>query len=328
MRYVLIDNAVVQCDNIENHIILDTSRLFEEEKEYSLFSDYETIFNAIKTFLLSDRKTHELFVSTHFYFVPCFVSELQKFLGESIRIIPTNIIANSTNMIENYDCHSIRIVFDNGIRKCAISKNNIKERAKQVVKQIVKDENLTNSNETGISCIIKLNNCIENFEVPLSLKDFTELIVGDDSYTNLVTGKEGFINFSPFGSLRYYDELSPRVYGFDIFHETTSDVISKSKYSYVMSTLSGDITFNNRYQTWINTEKGGTFPIKCMRNSKEKWRAFMIPDPLVEKNEIQIGNMCFGKFFVDMQSDYFGNLHLRIESLNGQLFFQTLQFAL
>lgn len=321
MRYVLIDNAVVQCDKIANHIILDTSRLFEE-KEYCLFYEYEPIFNAIKRFLISDGDTCELFVSSHFYFVPCFVLELQKFLGGNVHAIPINSVANNKNMMEYYDNHAIKSEFDNGFCKCTISKIDTTKRVKQVVDKIPIQK------DTDISFITNVNDYIDHLESLLSIGDFCELVMGDNLYQKIVVGGKGYFNFSPFGSLRYYEELKPRIYGFEFFRDTSLEAIPNSDYSYVMSTLSGDISFNNRYQTWINTEKKGLFPIKCLRNNKEKWRTLMISDSIMEENEIQINDMRFGKFYVDMECDFLGNLHLCIESLSGKTFYQILQFAL
>jgi len=301
--------------------MLDTSKLFEG-KEYRQFREYESIFVAIKTFLISEGETCELFVSTHFYFVPCFVKELQKFLGVNTHVVPINSIANNKDMMEYYDHHAIKTVFANGFRECAISKIDTTKRVRQVVDKIPIPKDI------DISFITNVNDYIDHLEGILSMEDFCELVMGDNIYQQIVVGGKGYFNFSPFGSLRYYDELKPKIYGFEIFRDTTLEAIPKSENSYVMSTLSGDISFNNRYQTWINTEKGGLFPIKCLRNNKEKRRVLMIPDSIVEENEIQINDMRFGKFFVDMECDFLGNLHLCIESLSGNTFYQILQFAL
>lgn len=332
MKYVLIDNAVVQCDDITNHIELDTSKLFENV-EFRLFSEYEPIFNAIKTFLKSEVETCYLFVSTHYYFVPCFVIELQTYLGKNAHIIPIYKMAHSLNMIEFYDNYTIKTFYFDAAYHCTISKSDTIKRTIRVVDDIknsfkYKCKKEDNSGLLKIKDIIDLNDIIDHLEFPLSLGDFNELIVGDDSFVNIIAGEGEFINFSPIGSLRYYDELMPRVYGFELFNTASMDEMPKAKYSYVIATLSGYISFNNWYQTWINIEKGGTFPIECQQYGKEKRIALMIPDSLIERNEIQIDGMYFGKFFVDMQSDYLGNLHLKIESLDGQSFFQTLQFAL
>lgn len=321
MKYALVDNAVVQCDDISNYIILDTLSLFEE-KEYRLREEYEPIFDAMRTFLPLGSGICELFVSTHYYFVPCFVREMQKSLGRNIRTIPICIIANNTNLMEYYDYHTIKTVFDNDNYECTISKSDTAERTRQVV------DKLPIYKEIGISCITNLNNYIDRLEVQLSSGDFSKLILGDISYKEIVVGEKGFLNFSPFGSLRYYDELMPRVHGLDIFLDATSRNVTNEEYDYVMSTLSGDIPFKNKYQTWINTEKGGSFPIKRLYNNNEKQRALMIPDSLIEEDEIRINDMCFGKFYIDMECDFLGNLHLSIESLSGKTFYQILQFAL
>ncbi len=320
MKYVLIDNAVVQCDDIRNYIMLDTSKLFELS-EYRLWNEYRPAFDAIKKFL-HGKGICELFVSTHFYFIPCFVKELQLYIGENIHVIPISIVANNQNMAEYYCGYTVKTIFDNGFRYCTIFDNDIIQRMGQIVDRIPIPK------EIDISFIANINDYINHLESHLSFEEFCQLIIGDNTYKEIVAGEEGFLNFSPFGSLRYYDELNPRVHGLDIFLDATSRNVTNEEYDYVMSTLSGDIPFKNKYQTWINTEKGGSFPIKLLYNNNEKQRALMIPDSLIEEDEIRINDMCFGKFYIDMECDFLGNLHLSIESLLGKTFYQILQFAL
>ena len=293
-----------------------------EEKDYRQFCEYESIFEAIKTFLISEKETCELFVSTHFYFVPCFVHKLQDFLGGSTQVIPINSIANNKNMMEYYDHHAVRTVFDGGFGKCTISKIDTIKRTRKVI------DRLPIPKDIDISFISNINDYIDHLEAILSMGDFCELVMGDNLYQQIVVGEKGYFNFSPFGSLRFYDELKPRIYGFEYLRDTKLKPTSNSDYSYIMSTFSGDLSFSNRYQIWINTEKGGLFPIKCLRNKKEEQRALVISDSIMEENEIQIDDMCFGKFYVDMECDFLGNIHLSIESLSGKTYYQILQFAL
>ena len=320
MKYVLIDNAVVQCDDIRNYIMLDTSKLFEPS-EYRLWNEYRPVFDAIKKFLYG-KGICELFVSTHFYFIPCFVKELQSYIGENIHVIPISIVANNQNMAEHYSGHTVKTIFDNGFRGCTIFDNDVIQRVGQVVDRI------PISKEIDISFITNINDYIDHLEVKLPFEEFCQLVVGDNMYKEIIAGEEGCLNFSPFGSLRYYDKIIPSVQGFDIFLAATSKNVTNEEYDYVMSTLSGDIPFKNKYQTWINTEKGGSFPIKHLHNNSEKQRALMIPDSLIEEDEIRINDMRFGKFYIDMECDFLGNLHLSIESLSGKTFYQILQFAL
>lgn len=329
MKYVLIENAVVQYDDISNYLILDKVGLFEK-KEYYVYSEYKPVFASIKAFLRKGKGSkHDLYVSTLFYFVPCFVQELQKYLGENVHVVPIYAKASNQKLMELYDNLSLVTTFNEGVYRCAISKSDAMKNVMDVMGKIGRcADGFCEGNENGLLCIMKINRFIDEAELEISLDSFNDYIVGDDSYNNIVKGDETCLTFSPYGSLRFYDMLSPRIHGFDFIDKDASNNVVCSNYNYVMLTLSGEISFKNSYQTWINTEKGGSFPIMCLQNGIENCRALMIPNTLVDESEIIVDDLRFGKFYVEMNSDYMGNLHINCESLMGDSFFQILQFAL
>ena len=124
MRYVLIENAIVRCDDISQYALIDISSIFQE-KDLFESGDYAPILQIIRSFLDKERGAIELVVSTLFYMVPCFVRVLQDSLGNTVKIIPLYELLGEDNLIEIYDHYTIEITNDQGNISCNVYQDDI-----------------------------------------------------------------------------------------------------------------------------------------------------------------------------------------------------------
>ena len=164
-RYILVEDAIVQCDDISNRRSIDSERLFSH-KDFFEYEDYSYIFKEIQTFIDDIKEDNELIISSQFYLLPCFVRELQAFLGITTRIIPLYTLIGKDNLIEINDKHTFEISSNIGelsFRMCDINMLDI-IRNQDGMNILVK--------ESGLETIETINDFLNNPDAPAeSLED-------------------------------------------------------------------------------------------------------------------------------------------------------------
>jgi hypothetical protein len=98
--------------------------------------------------------------------------------------------------------------------------------------------------------------------------------------------------------------------------------------SFTISFYSGNASFDKSYQTWILLEKnrGLIFSRTIGKSSKES--RLTLPESALEETKLQIPSsaLCFSKYYLDIERDYFGQLHTSIQSLDNKTIYKLLVF--
>lgn len=318
MRYLLIENAIVSSDEISNFKNLKTDLLFTQKNEHFCEQDYLPVFKMIKEFLPDDSASTEIFVATHFYLIPCFVLELQHFLGDSVTVLPIRALFNETRVREIYDYHIIdTVVNQNDSISIDVKKDDIMEK----VKGKKFEEYLEGGSLSGIVAYNKKMKGIQHS----SYDNITMFYVDDDSYKCLLTPRDGYSLFSPYASLLFYEEALPGAIAIEGVTDRAPHVLS-SDYSFRLNTIPDCQSFKGSLGTWALAEKNHNFTIERSLNETRATGKLSILDSFIAETELQVQNLHFGKFYLELTSDFLGQLHVRVSSLNNKVYYDIIQF--
>lgn len=317
MRYALIENAIIRCDDITQYSVLDTS-LLHKGKDFFEDCDYALLFRSIKSFLDREHGDHELVISTLFYMIPCFVRALQSYLGKSVIVIPLYELIGKDNLMEVYDHYTIETTNDQGNISFNIYQSDILSKIKNDV------DMYKEAKDSGLETIITINNYLDNIlcvEEPNEVGDYYR------NYNTIIEIKKGFAVFSPYGALKFYDEISPGIN--DVESIGNLQYVEKSiQASFSIAFCSGNGYFDNSYQTWVLMEKnrGLSFSRTIGKYSRES--LLTLPESVIEETKLQISSssLCFSKYYLDIERDYFGQLHVNIQSLDDRAIYKILIF--
>ena len=317
MRYILIENAIVRCDDITQYLILDTGNLHKGQ-DFFEDRDYALLFRNIKTFIDGEHGNHELVVSTLFYLIPCFVRALQAYLGESVIVIPLYELIGKDNLMEVYDHYTIETTNAQGSISFNIYQNDM-------VSKISNDDDMSKeAKDSGLETINTINNYFENI---LCLNELNEVCDYYRNYNTIIEDKKEFAVFSPFGGLKFYDEILPGINYIESIGNLQF-VENSIQASFTISFYSGNASFDKSYQTWILLEKnrGLIFSRTIGKSSKES--RLTLPESALEETKLQIPSsaLCFSKYYLDIERDYFGQLHTSIQSLDNKTIYKLLVF--
>lgn len=318
MRYILIENAIVRSDEISNFENLETDLLFTQKKEYFCEQDYLPVFKVIKEFLSDDSASTEIFVATHFYLIPCFVLELQRFLGDSVTVLPIRALINETRVREIYDHHIVDTVVN---RDGSIS---IDVKKDDIMKKVAGKKFEEFLNGGGLSGIVAYNQQMEKIQHS-SYDNITTFYVDDDSYECLLTPRDGYSLFSPYASLLFYNVALPGVIAIEGVTDRAAYALS-CDYSYRLHALPDSQSFKDHLETWVLAEKNHSFTIERSLNGTRTTGKVSIQDSFIEETELQVQDLHFGKLYLELTSDFLGQLHVRISSLNYKVYYDIIQF--
>ena len=320
-RYILIDNAIVRSDDIKDYQEIDTKEFFLREKRTFTVDDYLPCFTIIKDFVSKVGQKIEIFASTHFYLVPCFISELQDFLGPSVKVYPIRILINDVQFREIYDHHVVETVvnLDGSMSIDMIEEDIMKNVAgKQCEKYLQRG---------GMPGIISFNEKIET-EVGewLTLESIELGCILDESYRDLINAKEGYSLFSPYASLLFYDQIIPGIKSIENICNEKVDGVT-SIYSYRLLTKPETPSFKDSFRNWVLVEKQNRFSVvRTVKDGNSKTCHFSIPNSYIEATELQVQELSFGKFYLELICDFFGQLHVKVYSLNNKVYYDIIQF--
>jgi hypothetical protein len=316
-RFILVENAIVQCDEVSNRKSIDTERLFCH-KDFFEYEDYSYVFKEIQAFIDS-KGDNELIISSQFYLLPCFVQELQTYLGLSTRIIPIYTLIGKDNLIEIYDKHTFEISSKTGELLYRMYDMNILE----IIRHKDGMDNLVGN--TGFETIENINDYLNNPVAPAESLDDVELFFTD--YDKIILKKDGCSIFSPYGSLKFYEEIIP-----GINHIKTVNGLKLTKngkpWSFSILFHNNAVSFDNHHQTWMLIEEGREINLNRTSKNGNKLELLTIPTSLIKETELQLKTrkLRFSKVLIDLESDILGNLHARIQSLNNKVIYKLITF--
>ncbi len=317
MRYALIENAIVRCDDITQYSVLDAS-LLHKGQDFFEDRDFALLFRNIKSFIDRDRGNHELVISTLFYLIPCFVGALQAYLGESVIVIPLYELIGKDNLMEVYDHYTVETTNDQGSISFNIYQNDI-------VSKIINDDDMCKEAKgSGLETINTINNYFENI---LCINELNEVSDYYRNYNTIIEAKKGFAIFSPYGALKFYDKIIPGIN----YIESISNLqfVKKSlQASFSISFYSGNVSFDNSYQTWILIEKNRELSFSRTIGKSSKESRLTLPESVLEETKLQVPSsaLCFSKCYLGIERDYFGQLHIDIQSLDNKTIHKLLIF--
>lgn len=317
MRYALIENAIVQCDNITQYLVLDCN-LLHKGKDHFEYSDFTTIFNDIKSYIYKTSGNHELVISSLFYLIPCFVRELQTYLGKSIKIIPLYGLIGKDKLMEVYDNWTIETTNDEEDISFRVYQNGILSKIRDDIYMS------SEARSSGLETINTINNYIE---YSLEISELKEIDDYYPKYKSIIQNKNGFAIFSPYGDLKFYNEILPGINYLKSIGNLPF-VERNIHASFSISFCSGNVSFDNSYQTWVLMEKNrGLSFIRTLGNSS-KHASLSLLESVIEETKLLVlsSNLCFSKFYLDIERDYFRQLHVTIQSLDNKIIYKTLVF--
>lgn len=179
----------------------------------------------------------------------------------------------------------------------------------------------------GMQDIISFNEKIES-EVGewLALESIELGCIHDGSYKDLLKAKDGYSLFSPYASLLFYDQIIPGIKSIEnICNEKINGVTSI--YKYCLLTNPETPSFKDSFRNWILVEKQNHFSIvRTVEEENRKSGHFSIPNSYIEATELQVQDLSFGKFYLELISDPFGQLHAKYFSLNKKAYYNIIQF--
>lgn len=317
MRYALIENAIVRCDDITQYSVLDTGLLLKG-KDFFEDRDYALLFRSIKSFLDREASDHELVISTLFYLIPCFVRELQAFLGKSVTVIPLYELIGKNNLMEVYDHYTIETTNDQGNISFNIYQNDI-------LSKICNDDDMCKeAKDSGLETINTINNYFENI---LCINELNEVSDYYRNYNTIIETKKGFAVFSPYGSLKFYDVILPGISCIESVNDL--QFVEKSiQASFSISFYSGNASFDNSCQTWILMEKNRGLSFSRTIGKSFSESLLTLPESVLEETKLLLTSsaLCFSKYYLDIERDYFGQLHIGVHSLDNKTIYKILIF--
>lgn len=318
MRYVLIENAIVRCDDISQYALIDTSSIFQG-KDFFEGGNYAPILQILRSFLDKERGAIELVVSTLFYMVPCFVRVLQDSLGNTVKIIPLYELLGEDNLIEIYDHYTIEITNDQGNISCNVYQDDIMAK--------IRSNNSFNGyvKETSLDTIKAINSCLDNPICPVGNLDEVSDVFSN--YDSVLTKKEEFSMFSPFGALKFYDKIIPGIHHLASLN-TIRQVEKSIHVSFSISLYPNNVSFERGYNTWVFLEKNKALEFKRTISNNSRSITFTLPESMFEETKLQIpsANLTFCKCYLDIERDVMGQLHMMVQSLDNRVFYKLLQF--
>lgn len=318
MRYVLIENAIVRCDDITQYAELETNVLFQG-KDFFEDGDYSPILQEIKSFLDMGLGSHELVVSTLFYQIPCFIRVLQDYLGNSVKIIPLYALIGKDNLMEVYDHYTIETSNDHGNISCNFYQDYI-------LGKISRNDSMKGYvQKNGLDTIHAINDLLNNPVCPTKNLDDVAFLLSD--YDQVLKKKDGFSLFSPYGALKFYEKVFPGI-GF-IESIATKPLVEKSiPASFSVSFYSGNITFDKAYKTWIFMEEGRGLGFNRTIGKSSKSMTLTLPASMFNgvKLQVQSLSLSFSKFYLDIERDYMGQLQIIVQSIDNRVFYILLRF--
>ena len=171
----------------------------------------------------------------------------------------------------------------------------------------------------GIPAVIEFNKKMNEMEDPTP-ENFKLFYVDDESYKNLLKEKNGYALFSPYSSLMLVNQL--------VKDNVTIESLCKAapsqntKFSYHLSTTPETKSFNDSWQSWVYVEKTNRFSVQMSSNGNTiKTALFSIPENIVKESELQVGELHFGKIFLKITADFFGQLHIKVQTLNDKTYY-------
>ena len=317
MRYALIENAIVDCSDINNYTTLDTSHLFQR-KDFFEEMDYEPVLKSILSFI-NKQRCNEIIISSIFYTIPCFVLVLQKKVGEATKLIPLYELLGNENTVEVYDHYTIETKRTHGVISSRIIQKDLlsKIRNNNTIQDFVK--------ETGIDTIITINNYLNNNDAPVTqLSDVSDFI---SDYDKILENKNNYIIFSPYGALKFYDEIIPGICDLESIKAMPYKTKSP-KTSFNVSLHNKSLAFDNKFQSWFLMEPNIGIDFYRSFCEEIKKATFFLPNHFLERTEIlnTALDLRFSKYYLDIECDYLGNLHIQVESLDNKIVYTILCF--
>lgn len=297
MRFCLLDNAIVSCDDISNYKLLPAL----PKAERYCFDNYRKTFKAISDYLQPFSGELQLIVSTYYYLLPGFIQELDAFLGDSVETIPVFLALGETQLREVYDHYSIDTEKNGQCISCSIKPiERLKEHEDKDVSRLFC--------ETGIETVNKI---INDGDLSDSYEEIVE-VVGDYDWILKENGDIGCL-FSVFSSLPYIPALIKNAKGLTSLQTADlSQQVDAYPYEYTIGLCPENLTFKNQCGFWALVENDTLLNIKRHQPQAEK--------------SIPVGVTDNSRCFIDIASDFLGNLHFKIETLDNSSFYKLITF--
>lgn len=319
-RFMLIENAVVNCEDITDYRLLGTE-LFCGKEEFEP-DDYQPAFEAVISFINREKGQKELVVGTLFYLLPCFLSELRNYLGDKVELIPLYALTESGNLREIYDHHIVETTINgSGELSCKVIPDNLLERMRSnpQMAPYVRDN--------GLETIKTMNEILNNFISGAKSKEEVEIYYFPD-YGNIVKGKEGYAVFSPFGSLKLYDEFLSGIINMEKAGTIqASPMMCHPEFS--VSFASHTESFNTACAAWMLIEKDHSLQFERRQGNVTRSAQLILPSAKIHSTALQVKplGLEFTKCYFHAESDIFGHLHIKVEMLDETDFFKLMQFS-
>ena len=323
-RFILIENAMVSCDDTTEYQLLGTDLFSRKDgKEEFVPDDYKQFFEGILRFIGKEDGQKELIVSTLFYQLPCFVSELRNYLSNKVKLIPLYALTGGGNLREIYDNYIVETTINgSGELSCKVIPDNLLERMRSnpQMAPYVRDN--------GLETIKTMNEILNNFISGAKSKDDVETYYFPD-YGNIVKGKEGYAVFSPFGSLKLYDEFLPGIINMEKAGTIqASPMMCHPEFS--VSFASHTESFNTAYAAWMLIEKDHSLQFERRQGNVTRSSAQLIlPSAWIDSTALYVKplGLEFTKCYLHAESDIFGHLHIKPEMLDETKLFKLIQFS-
>lgn len=316
MRFILTDNHIVRCEDIcediKDYKEINTGSLFPGGS-FGLSEDYDSYFMKIKDFIQQWNGEHEIFTSTLFYLIPGFITELMDYLGPTVNVMPVFSLIGSSKVREIYDNYIVETIKNNdGSFSITWNKYNVLASLNGKGKAII-------LKGSGIPAVVEFNKEIkEKMQFPSA--EFLKLYLQDWSYEDLLVEKQGYALFSPYSSLVFAKELIDNTVSIKSLCNTAPS--QSTEFTYRLSTTPETKIFSDSWQSWIYAEKSNSFSIQKFANNKSiNTLTFSIPENIVKESEMQVDDLHFGKFFMKLVGDFFGQLHIKVQSLSKKTYY-------
>ena len=313
MRFVLTDNYLVRCESIEDYQKITTVGLSPFESIPFVQANHKPVFEEIKRFIQRWEGENEILITTPFYLIPGFITELTEYLGTAVKVMPVRTFINKPKLREVYDNYIVETINDiDGTYSIDLIERDLLAS--------IKDKKMGKLlNDVGIPAIINFNNNMNEMEEPTP-ENFELFYVDDESYKNLLEDKNGYTLFSPYSSLMLVNQLVKDNVSIESLHE--AEPSNSTEFSYRLSTMPDTKPFNNSWQSWVYVEMSNSFSVQMSSNDRIiKTVTFSIPELIVKESELQVGELHFGKIFLKITADFFGQLHIKVQTLNNNIYY-------
>lgn len=228
--------------------------------------------------------------------------------------MPVRALINKPKLREVYDNY---IVDTSQNADGTFSINLIKENLQASIESKKMRDWLKGS---GIPAVINFNKIIMNEMEDPTPENFEMFYVDDESYKDLLREKEGYTLFSPYSSLLLVNQLVNENVSIESLYNMPPSKITE--FSFSLLTTPETEPFNHSWKSWVYAEMSNRFSVKRFANGKLiKTDTFSIPNNIVKDSELQVGRLHFGKLFLKITGDFLGQLHLKVQTLNNNIYY-------